>query len=39
MKLSLIKILILITTCSANYDEEQNFSEYVPKIFMGISGK
>jgi hypothetical protein len=31
-------ILILIVSCSGNYDDEQNYGEYVPEIFMGSSG-
>ena len=31
-------ILLLIISCSGNYDDEQNYGEYVPKIFMGSSG-
>jgi len=30
-------ILILIVSCSGNYDAEQNYGEYVPEIFMGSS--
>ena len=31
-------ILLLIISCSDNYDDEQNYGKYVPKIFMGSSG-
>jgi len=31
-------MLLLIISCSGNYDDEQNYGEYVPKIFMGSSG-
>ncbi len=38
MIIKLFIILILIVSCSGNYDQEQNYGEYVPKIFMGLSG-
>ena len=38
MIIKLFIILLLIISCSGNYDDEQNYGEYVPKIFMGSSG-
>jgi len=38
MIVKLIILLMLIVSCSGNYDEEQNYGEHVPKIFMGSSG-
>ncbi len=38
MNIKLFILLILIFSCSGNYDQEQNYGEYVPKIFMGSSG-
>ena len=38
MIVKLIILLMLIVSCSGNYDEEQNYGEYVPNIFMGSSG-
>jgi len=38
MIVKLFIILLLIISCSGNYDDEQNYGEYVPKIFMGSSG-
>ena len=38
MIIRLFIILLLIISCSGNFDEEQNYGEYVPKIFMGTTG-
>ena len=39
MIIKLFIILLLFISCSGNYDDEQNYGEYVPKIFMGSSGR
>ena len=38
MIIRLVIIFLLIVSCSGNFDEEQNYGEYVPKIFMGTTG-
>ena len=39
MKVRAIIFVLIFVLCSGNYDDKQNYGEYVPKIFMGSSGK
>jgi len=39
MKLRIVSCLILISSCSGNYDDKRNYDEYVPEIFMGSLNK
>ena len=38
MNMKLFIILILIVSFTGNHDHEENYGEYLPKIFMGSSG-
>ncbi len=38
MKYIRIIFFVILISCSGNYDEEQNYGEYIRPIFWGNSG-